>query len=362
VAGVLTNHGYVVDPCGTTSEALAWLNERPADIVVLDMKGARDATREVGGFAARLRSDAALRRIPIVAIYDQGKTRPVGDVSLTRPFMAGDLLVALERALLRAERRALAERVEQTERLAMLGTIAASIGHEVNNPLAFAMGNIDLANEALAAFQLVVDELSASVPSAARSRLARASGALATYLKDGRSGLSSVRTMIADLAALARARSAQRRLVDVRRVLESSLRMAKGELASHAVVTCEYGDTPPVMGDEPRLGQLFLNLLVNAAQAIPPGNAASNGIHVVTYREGTMVVVEIEDTGGGMSKTQLSRIFEPFFTTKAEGGTGLGLPICRTIVDEHGGELDVQSELGRGSRFTVRLRGAPDRP
>ena len=117
-----------------------------------------------------------------------------------------------------------------------------------------------------------------------------------------------------------------------------------------------------LVGDEPRLGQLFLNLLVNAAQAIPPGNAASNGIHVVTYREGTMVVVEIEDTGGGMSKTQLSRIFEPFFTTKAEGGTGLGLPICRTIVDEHGGELDVQSELGRGSRFTVRLRGAPDRP
>lgn len=358
VSCVLASDGYVVEPCGTTAEAIDSLNERPADVIVVDTKGTRDSARDVRSFAARLRADPALGRIPIVAIYDQGKTRPAGDVSLIRPFSSGELLVAIERALLRAERRALAERFEQTERLAMLGTIAASIGHELNNPLAFVMGNMDLADDALDAVNAAADGLGEGPPNDARDRLRQGLRTLSACLKDGRSGLRCVRTMIADLAALTRRRSAERRLVDVSRVLESSLRIAKGQIADHAIVTCEYGETSGVMGDGPRLGQLFLNLLVNAAQAIPAGHAAANSIHVLTFQEGPMVVVEIEDTGGGMSKTQLSRIFEPFFTTKPENGTGLGLPICRSIVDEHGGSLEVHSEVGRGSRFSVRLPAA----
>ena len=136
--------------------------------------------------------------------------------------------------------------------------------------------------------------------------------------------------------------------------------MARGEFADRAVVTCEYDTVSGVMGDGPRLGQLFVNLLVNAAQSIPPGQASSNRIHVALYEDDGFVVVEIEDTGGGMSKTQLSRIFEPFFTTKAERGTGLGLAICRDIVEAHGGELEAESELGRGSRFRVRITAARD--
>jgi two-component system NtrC family sensor kinase len=360
VTYVLASDGYVVEPCKTTAEAFNSLNERPADVIVVDTKGARDSAREVASFAARLRADPVLGRIPIVAVYDHGKTRPAGDVSLIRPFSSGDLLVAIERALLRAERRALAERLEQTERLAMLGTIAASIGHELNNPLTFAMGNLDLADDVLEALGAAADALGQGTPSSAPDRLRQGLQTLGACLKDGRCGLRCVRTMIADLAALTRRRSAERHLVDVRRVLESSLRIAKGQISDHAIVTCEYGETSEIMGDEPRLGQLFLNLLVNAAQAIPPGHAASNSIHVVTYQQGPTVVVHIEDTGGGMSKTQLSRIFEPFFTTKAESGTGLGLPICRSIVEEHGGDLEVESELGSGSRFTVRLPAVPD--
>jgi signal transduction histidine kinase len=355
---VLASDGYVIDPCGTTAEALESLNERPADVIVIDTTGAKESTREVGVFARRLRADPILGRIPIVAIYEQGKTRPAGEVSLIRPFSSGELLVAIERALLRTERRALAERFEQTERLAMLGTIAASIGHELNNPLAFAMGNLDLADDALDTIRAVADELQEGAPGDKHERLRQGFRSLSACLKDGRSGLRCVRILIADLAGLTRRRSAERHLVDLRRVLESSLRIAKSHISDHAIVTCDYGETAGVMGDEPRLGQLFLNLLVNAAQAIPAGHASSNSIHVVTYQDGPTVVVDIEDTGGGMSKTQLSRIFEPFFTTKAESGTGLGLPICRSIVDEHGGTLEVHSELGRGSRFTVKLPGA----
>jgi signal transduction histidine kinase len=353
---VLASDGYVVDPCRTTAEAFDGLNERAADVVVLDTKGVKDSAREVGAFVARLRSDPALGLIPVVAIYDQGKTRPSGEVSLIRPFSAGELVVAIERALLRAERRALAERLEQTERLAMLGTIAASIGHELNNPLAFAMGNMDLAEDSLETLRAIVED-SVEPSHDVRDRVLHGLRTLSACLHDGRSGLSCVRTMVADLAALTRRRSAERKLVDVRRVVEASLRIAKGQLSDHAIVTCEYGETSFVSGDVPRLGQLFLNLLVNAAQAIPAGNAASNSIHVATYQDGPTVVIDIEDSGGGMSKTQLSRIFEPFFTTKTVSGTGLGLPICRTIVEEHGGALEVQSELGRGSRFTVRLPG-----
>ncbi len=358
VSCVLASDGYTVDPCGTAAEAFASLNERPADVIVLDTRGARDSTRQVGSFAARLRADPVLGRIPIVAIYDQGKTRPGADISLIRPFSSGELLVAIERALLRAERRALAERFEQTERLAMLGTIAASIGHELNNPLAFAMGNMDLAEDALDAVRAAASVAGQGAPDDAQERLRQGLRALGTCLQEGRSGLRCVRAMVADLAGLTRRRSAARHLVDVRHVLESSLRIAKGQICDHAIVTCDYGETSGVMGDEPRLGQLFLNLLVNAAQAIPPGHASSNSIHVVTHQEGSTVVVDIEDTGAGMTKTQLSRIFEPFFTTKAEGGTGLGLPICRSIVDDHGGKLEVHSELGHGSRFSVRLPGA----
>jgi CheY-like chemotaxis protein len=119
----------------------------------------------------------------------------------------------------------------------------------------------------------------------------------------------------------------------------------------------EYGDVPPVQGNDARLGQVFLNLIVNAAQAIREGAAAQNEIRISTRRAGdAQVLTEIRDTGAGIAPKTLERLFEPFFTTKPVGiGTGLGLSICRRIVHEHGGSITAESTLGRGTIFRVLL-------
>jgi CheY-like chemotaxis protein len=122
----------------------------------------------------------------------------------------------------------------------------------------------------------------------------------------------------------------------------------------------EFGHPPRVLGNEARLGQVLLNLLVNALQAIPEGNPEHHEVRVRTGRDGTgRALVEVSDTGCGMSPSVVARIFDPFFTTKVSGeGTGLGLPICRQIVQAHGGELRVRSEEGKGSVFTLLLPAA----
>jgi signal transduction histidine kinase len=360
VERALREDGYTVDECGTAAEALACLNEHPVDVVVVNLPA-------LGGDCVALReaqrADPSLAGIPLVAVVDpkSSKARGHADAWLIRPFSTGELLVAIDRALLQRERRALRDRFAHTERLALLGTIAASIGHDLNNPLSFSMGNLDLADEALAGLKAALEDLMGGPAglggAVTRARLVNKLESLTACFRDSRVGLERVQRMVGDLASLARTAGARHRVLDITSVVRASLSMAKGPIDDRAVLTCEYGETSEVMGDELRLGQLFVNLLVNAAQSIPAGDASSNRIHVATYQDGDSVIVDIDDTGGGMSKTQLSRIFEPFFTTKTDEGTGLGLPICQEIVAEHGGRLDVESEVGRGSRFTVRLPG-----
>jgi CheY-like chemotaxis protein/anti-sigma regulatory factor (Ser/Thr protein kinase) len=148
--------------------------------------------------------------------------------------------------------------------------------------------------------------------------------------------------------------------VEVHRVFDSSLRMAQNHVFHHARLVKDYGALPPVQGSEARLGQIFLNLVINAAQAIPEGQRGEHEIRVVTRLETADIVrVEIHDTGAGIPLELQERIFEPFFTTKPVGvGTGLGLSICRRLVTEMGGSLGVESTPGQGSVFWLRLRVA----
>jgi signal transduction histidine kinase len=123
----------------------------------------------------------------------------------------------------------------------------------------------------------------------------------------------------------------------------------------------QYDSGVKVLGNETRLTQVFLNLVVNAAQSIPEDWTEHRHIFVATRLDGNVAVVEVRDTGRGMTPVQKDRIFEPFFTTKGRiGGTGLGLAICKEIVQSHGGVIEVASEIGRGSSFIVRLPGAPN--
>ena len=240
------------------------------------------------------------------------------------------------------EKKRLEAQLVLSERMASVGTLAAGVAHEINNPLAFILANLDYA---------VGDLRSAAVePDVLRA------------LREARDGALRVREIVRDLKAFSRADAEARETVDPRRVLQSALGLAQNEIRHRARLEVEMGEVPLVSASEHRLGQVFLNLLINAAQAIPEGSAAVNVVRAVTSAAPDgRAVVEIHDTGSGIAPDVLPRIFDPFFTTKPVGvGTGLGLAICHGIVSGLGGEIRVDSAPGRGSVFRVLL--PPARP
>ncbi len=244
------------------------------------------------------------------------------------------------------ELNAAREKLVQSERLTVAGQLATGVGHEINNPLAFVTGNLHVVLEQLAT---VAREEGASVAERLREPM--------QALEDARRGAERIRVIVRDLRTLARADDTHLGPVDVHAALEFSVALAMPHLRHRAQVERRYGAVPLVRANEARLGQVFLNLLVNAAQAIPEGDAAHHRVTLVTRREGDHVVVEVRDTGSGMSPEVLSRIFEPFFTTKSRNeGTGLGLSICLGIIHSMDGELKAESEPGRGTTFRVTLK------
>jgi CheY-like chemotaxis protein len=232
-----------------------------------------------------------------------------------------------------------------SDRMASIGILAAGVAHEINNPLAVVIGNLDIAAS-------MVEHM------ARRLRPSPELGELADVFRDGQEAAGRVRAIVQDLRLFSRAEEDRRAAVDVHRVLDSSLRMAHAEIRHRARLVTDYGRLPRVLANESRLGQVFLNLIVNAAQAIPEGHADLNEIRIRTYPSDgdRAVVVEISDTGAGIEPEVMPRLFTPFFTTKPQGiGTGLGLAICQRIVTALGGGISVTSERGKGTMFEVRI-------
>ncbi|MDY7228542.1 ATP-binding protein [Hyalangium rubrum] len=235
------------------------------------------------------------------------------------------------------------------DRMAALGTLSGGVAHEINNPLMFISTNLAWLEEGL------------STPAA------RQLPQLEEFKKavsDARQGAERVRNIVRDLRTFSRVEEARLVPVDVHQGLEFSINVATPEIRTRARLVRELGAVPLVLGDETRLGQVFLNLLVNAAQAIPEGNPEAHAITVRT-RVGAPgeVVVQVQDTGSGMPPEVLERIFDPFFTTKPVGvGTGLGLSICHGIITSLGGRISVESTPGRGTTFTVTLPATEVRP
>jgi CheY-like chemotaxis protein/two-component sensor histidine kinase len=177
-------------------------------------------------------------------------------------------------------------------------------------------------------------------------------------LHDAQEAAERVRVIVRDLKMLSRSGDEEHHgPIDIHRVLDSALRMASNEIRHRARLARQYGDLPPVEGNEARLGQLFLNLIVNAAQSIAEGHAEANEIRIVTRRESESTVsIEVHDTGCGIPRESLKQIFDAFYTTKPVGiGTGLGLAICHRIVTSHNGAIAVESEPGRGTVFRTTL-------
>src|SRR5207245_1481083 len=237
-----------------------------------------------------------------------------------------DLVARVDRNL--AEQRQAERALRLSERMASLGTLAAGVAHEINTPLTYVVTNLALIAE-------------------------RSAGRVG----QGRDGAERVRRIVRDLKTFSRPDEDVVAPVDVWRVIESSVNLASTAIQQRACLRTDLSPVPAVLANETRLGQVFVNLLVNAAQAIAEGAAARNEVRVVSRTDDAgRAVVEVHDTGSGIPPEIMGRLFDPFFTTKPVGeGTGLGLSICHGIVASLGGELTVESEVGRGSTFRVTL-------
>jgi signal transduction histidine kinase/CheY-like chemotaxis protein len=252
------------------------------------------------------------------------------------------------------ELRTTQEQLIVADRRTSVGTLAAGVAHEINNPLAYVTANIHFVLQELPGVKAAV------MPGCAPEQRASLEGSwqeMARALVEAREGCSRVQHIVQSLKSFSRGEDDRCEPTELERPLEAAINMAANELRHRARLVRDYTEVPPVEANEVRLAQVFLNLLINAAHAIVPGAADQNEIRVSTrLGDDGQVRISITDTGSGMSPEVRSRLFTPFFTTKPVGvGTGLGLSVCQGIITRFGGTICVESELNRGSTFTVIL-------
>lgn len=304
------------------------------------------------------------RQLPLVVtrfLHKDGRALTAEVAATPIEFEDGSSVAFVARDL--TERQQMQTKLLAADRMASVGILAAGVAHEINNPLAYVIANLHHLAQELPKVsgrcesckaKLAMPPGSDSVPATVTSDL----GELVEVLSEAREGADRVRQIVRDLKSFSRADEVKHDAVDVRRVLDSSARMAANEIRHRARLVKDYGEVPLVDASEAQLGQVFLNLMVNAAQAMPDGAADRNEIRISTRLDPAgRVVVEVRDTGSGIPAELVERIFEPFFTTKPIGvGTGLGLSICHGIVTGLGGELTVESTVGQGTTFRVALQ------
>jgi signal transduction histidine kinase/CheY-like chemotaxis protein len=260
-----------------------------------------------------------------------------------RTFESREFLLVVGRDV--TARKVLEREVTRAGLLASLGSVAASVGHEINGPLSYVLSSL----------RFLEEQLQEAPP--------RAGDPASEAVREALHGAERVRDIVRRLGALSHVERGAAGPIAVDGVVDLCIRLAEPELRQRARVVREYQVVPAVRGDRWRLSQVFLNLLVNAAQAIAPGRPEANEVRVgVRWDSGARtVVVEVADTGQGIPRVNLDRVFEPFFTTKPVGqGSGLGLAVCHGIVASLGGRISVSSVEGRGATFTVALPSAKE--
>ncbi|MES0873500.1 ATP-binding protein [Sinimarinibacterium sp. HSW-8] len=245
----------------------------------------------------------------------------------------------------------------QSEKMAALGQMVAGVAHEINTPLGYARGNVETVREALPLIRELFDAQQSG--DAQRQEQARRNWPpeeglpeIEMLLADADYGLGQIGELVRSLKDFARVDRSLNEMFDLNEGMETTLKICHNQLKGRIEVKRDYGDLPPVPCAPSQINQVFLNLLNNAAQAIDgPGVIA-----IRTRVEDGMAVVEVRDSGCGMDAETRAHIFEPFFTTKPVGqGTGLGLSIVFRIVEDHRGSIDVESAVGQGTTFRLRL-------
>lgn len=250
----------------------------------------------------------------------------------------------------------------QTDRLATIGQLAAGIAHEINNPVGYVNSNLSTLGKYVSSLLEFLKSAQALLgPEAVQSlkqlredlKIDSIANDIGSLIEESKSGVEKVKKIVLDLRTFARSDSKTGMVLeDLNKILDSVISIVWNEIKYKAELKKNYGNIPLIYCNAQQIGQVFINILVNAAQAIPEKGT----ITVRTYARDPGVVVQISDTGTGISGDIIDRIFDPFFTTKEVGkGTGLGLSISYDIVRRHGGKIEVESQVGKGTKFTISL-------
>ncbi len=338
LSDMLTDEGFDVTTVVNGRDALNELRQAaPPDVILLDlMMPVMDGWE----FRVEQRADPLLASIPLLAMSADlsAKARAIAaDGYIRKPIDFPDLLRQLHGAVGRAAR----QRLAAADRMAALGTLASGIAHEINNPLTYVIANL----------QTLAEQLPASTDKTTRE--------LSDIVADALDGAQRIRKLVKQVQMVSPGQGEERlTVVALRETLQAALALTENQIKHRAQLMCDLDQDAYVRGDHERIEQLFVNLLLNAAQAIPEGRASKNEIRV-SVRElpgQSAAVVQIADSGAGIPLEVQERIFQPFFTTKPIGqGTGLGLSVCRGIVTALGGEISFQSEPAAGTTFRVVL-------
>lgn len=349
---LLRERNYQLTVLGSAEEALEAHRQQPFELMLVDWTlpglSGLDLCREVraspgGEDVFILMITGRDRTDDLAQLIDAGASdylpKPIDPRVLSTRLLIAERTLA-EGAKQRARRKEMESSLAFADRMASVGTLAAGVAHELNNPLLYVLSNLRLTRE----------ELEAADPAEWTERAMQ-------QLDEAIQGAVRMQNIVRDLKTFSRPDEEQPHDADLREVLESAINMCSNEVRHRAGLERDYGDMPPVSAAESRLVQVFVNLLINAAQAMPDRPAQANRIVIRTRTdEEGFAVVEVIDNGTGIEPDRLSRVFDPFFTTKGlSEGTGLGLSICRNIVEDAGGTIEAQSKVGAGTTFIVRL-------
>lgn len=298
-------------------------------------------------------------------------TKPIFPEELLARIRSGQRIIDLE-----DRNKKVAMQLFQADKMASVGQLAAGVAHEINNPTGFVNSNLKTLSGYIEDISRLMERYSDLVKQIEERdgldkhapELLQAAEAIrglerdydieylsediADIIKDSMEGTERIKKIVADMKEFAHPGQDTMKMVDINDGLESTLNVIRNEIKYKADVVTDYGELPPVLCYPQQLNQVFMNILVNAAQAIEERGE----IHISTSFSGTSVEIRIRDNGCGISKENLTRIFDPFFTTKEVGkGTGLGMNVAYNIVQKHNGTIDVESEPEKGTQFTVRI-------
>lgn len=347
----LRGAGYEVVEAYDGVEGLEKAEAEGPDLVLLDIMMPKMDGYEV---CRRLRSQGSTRLLPVIMItalremQDKVKGLDAGaDDFLSKPFNPVELQARVK-SLLRLRQRQLD--LVESEKMASLGRLVAGVAHEMNNPIGFIYANMYHLERYVEKLRTALADRGS--PMEEDAEIDQVFEGLGKLIASCKNGAERTKKIVEDLRTFSRLHEAEFKEIDLHEAIESALTLWSGEFGKRVIVHREYGEIPPVQCYAGQVNQVLMHLLRNAGQAI----ADSGDVWIRTDAEEGHVAIEIRDNGVGIPAENLERIFDPFFTTREVGeGTGLGLSVSYGIVEQHGGTIEVESEVGAGSAFRVRL-------